>query len=299
MKEAANNKSKKIRIGIIIFLCLVIAFCLIMILFATEKYRVAGNLYTTTEEKVIPVKSGVPDYDYDALKKINPDAVGWIYSKDWMSYPIVQGEDNDYYLHHLIDGTWNDCGTLFVDYNDKKGLNGTYCTVYGHNMNDGSMFGNLDQLESEDFYKAHSSVDVYVGYKHYKYKIISAFTTPVDSFVFTAKYEKVKPSVFVKEARKQCLYETDEIEVNSKSHVMVLSTCTNNSDYAYRYVAILVRDDNASPDTEIKEVTKINEGDSTDATYTRTIGERLEAFWKAIKNFFMHTFGGAFNSGGE
>ncbi|MBQ6583391.1 MAG: class B sortase, partial [Mogibacterium sp.] len=79
--------------------------------------------------------------DFDELLKINPDVQGWLYQKDTViNYPVVQGQDNDEYLHTLVDGTWSGGGTLFVDYRNQSNFGDFNSIIYGHHMKDGSMF---------------------------------------------------------------------------------------------------------------------------------------------------------------
>ena len=81
--------------------------------------------------------------DWDALRAINPDVVGWLYVPDTgISYPVVQGEDNAHYLRHTFSGERNASGTIFLDFRDSTDFHSA-ARVFGHNMRDGSMFAEL------------------------------------------------------------------------------------------------------------------------------------------------------------
>ena len=77
----------------------------------------------------------IPDIDFASLQEINPDIVGWLYCEDTpIHYPVVQGEDNSYYLKHLFDGTYNANGCLFLDSRVKNDFSEAYSIIYGHHM---------------------------------------------------------------------------------------------------------------------------------------------------------------------
>ena len=63
-----------------------------------------------------------------------------------MNYPIVQAADNDKYLHLTYEGNYNFAGTIFIDYENSSDFNDCNTLVYGHNMKNGSMFGQLKKI---------------------------------------------------------------------------------------------------------------------------------------------------------
>ena len=180
-------------------------------------------------------------WDYDKLLDLCSDAVGYIYQKGVMSYPIVQAEDNDKYLRTMMNGEYNVGGTIFVDARFPLGMEGKYSIVYGHNMYNASMFGTLPKYTEEEYYLEHPYFDIYIGYKHYRYYVFSAFVADADGFVYTfdLNYGDYKP--FYDRLRESGNYQTKFRELTEDDHVIVLSTCVDWHDYAYRNVVCLVR----------------------------------------------------------
>ena len=180
-------------------------------------------------------------WDYDKLLELCADAVGYIYQTGVMSYPIVQAEDNDKYLRARMDGEYDVGGTIFVDARFEEGLDGQYSIVYGHNMYNSSMFGPLPEYEEEDYYKAHPYFDIYIGDRHYRYYVFSAFVAEAEGYVYTYDFEEGQYKEQFDRLRADGLYETDVRELREDDHVIVLSTCVDFHDYTYRNVVCLVR----------------------------------------------------------
>ena len=120
-------------------------------------YKEAQGLYKSLV-KYAPVSdadgSGVPTVDWDGLKAINSDVVGWIYVPGTnINYPVVQGKDNSTYLNKLYDGTANASGSIFMDMEDTApGVVDQQTTLYGHHMNDSSMFNVIDTTTDQDVF---------------------------------------------------------------------------------------------------------------------------------------------------
>ena len=184
-------------------------------------------------------------WNYKALHDKYPDTVGWIYQKDTMSYPIVMGKDNNQYLRTMIDGKYNVAGTLFVDCEYKKALSGRYSVVYGHNMDDRSMFGSLTDYKDKEYYLEHPYFEIYVGGYMYRYLVYAAMKVEEDSPLLMAP-DQMTDEEFLKLIEwvdKEKLYETKSPEITKNSVVTVLATCTEYPrNYAYRNVVVLVRE---------------------------------------------------------
>lgn len=122
-------------------------------------YKQAEEYYDGMSKAAIKDSSGddgIPTVDFDALKKINEDVVGWIYIPDTkVNYVVARGETNDTYLRHLLSGEYNVGGTIFMDMDDTApGMVDQQTTIYGHHMNDGSMFKVIDDSRKQDAFDA-------------------------------------------------------------------------------------------------------------------------------------------------
>ena len=102
-----------------------------------------------------PRGNAVPDrlkVDWEGLRATNPDIVAWLYvPMADISYPVVQGDTNDEYLHKAFTGEYRYAGSIFLDSENTKTFTDRNTILYGHNMRDGSMFAPLNSLEREAF----------------------------------------------------------------------------------------------------------------------------------------------------
>ena len=133
-----------------------------------EKKDEEGNLIPEEELTVNP-----PEVDFDALKAINDDVVGWLELEaiPSISYPIAQGEDNEYYLHRTIKKTYNFAGSVFIDSTNASDFSDCNTIIYGHNMKNGSMFGKLKQMYESEKYKDSKYLWICTPNGKYRYEI--------------------------------------------------------------------------------------------------------------------------------
>lgn len=101
--------------------------------------------------------------DFEGLQKLNEDILGWIDIPGTdISYPIVQTEDNDYYLTHSADKSRNRAGAIFLDYRTPGDFSNRNTIIYGHRMNNGSMFGTLQKLQKAEYLAEHPYIHIYL-----------------------------------------------------------------------------------------------------------------------------------------
>lgn len=172
-------------------------------------------------------------FDYAALKKYNKHSIGWIRLDDgqYISYPVVQYTDNDYYLRRLISRRYNVAGTIFVDYRCEGGFNARNPIVYGHNMNNYTMFGSLrEYYNKKNYYKEHPYFDIWIGEEHYTYYVFSVRRVELaDTYVYKFNYASDEEYL---EYINKCIADSkvaiDVGEITAEDHIMTLSTCVYN-----------------------------------------------------------------------
>jgi len=117
---------------------------------------------------------------YKALYEENRDIAGWLSIEGTViDYPVMQCEDDEYYLHHDFYGNEDKYGCLYVRSKADVHTPGTNFIIYGHNMKDGSMFGDLDLYRDREFYVEHSMISFDTLYEQRNYEIVAVFLSQV------------------------------------------------------------------------------------------------------------------------
>lgn len=186
------------------------------------------------------------------LLPINPDVVGYVNIEGTeVSYPVVQKQKlsdpnmnpNDYYLNRTFKQEQSKSGCIFMDFRnhfdevvDHRRIcdNSGNVFIYGHNMNNRTMFGSLrDYINNPSFYRAHPIVNYYSLYKEYQFKIFAIFI--VDGEDYTSEYafdcwntldfpDEASFYDYVNEAKKRTMINTD-VDVRYGDQLLSLYTC--------------------------------------------------------------------------
>lgn len=197
-----------------------------------------------TETPEVPETAPV-EVDFEYLhQNVNKDIVAWIYCADTaINYAVTQGDDNDYYLHRLLDGSYNYGGTLFIDYRNPSDFTGWNTFLYGHNMKDGSMFGSVTMYNEQWYYDAHPVWYLLTPEKNFKFEPIGGFVVPGDSEIynlnsFEFNYTKEQRDALIQVAQMNSTFSTgNNVTINDDDKLLTLSTCDYEFDDA-RYLLI-------------------------------------------------------------
>ena len=239
-----------LRILLVVFLC-IFAFALWKLLGFHKEYKTGDDEYEDLRQYVEEVPENEEDKDkcpikvnFADLRKVNPDVVGWIYIDKNVNYPIVQAEDNDYYLHRTFEKQKNINGAIFLDAECIPPFGTTNSIIYGHNMNSGKMFGYLkryyDTAYSKDAdYKKHEFIWVLTPDTDMEYQVFAAREIHVKvnadennvyhpaymiEFEWDEDYE-----AYLEDAVKKSLYKT-RTKPDPADPIVTLSTCTSTSE---------------------------------------------------------------------
>lgn len=175
--------------------------------------------------------------DFDALRKINPDVVGWIYIPDTeINYPIVQAKDNSTYLHRTFRGKDSYVGAIFLDALCKPDFSSFNSIIYGHNLKNGEMFGHLKKLYDVEYngkadYKKHPKIWIITPDDAYEYTIFAFREISVkndrDVYIVNQHDPKARRSFLDKQIRKS--QKDTRIRPTENGRMITLSTCTSQT----------------------------------------------------------------------
>lgn len=235
MAKRGTKKPKK-RFGVISTLIFLIALGVFLysgyqLLGIFSEYRIGDREYEEIMNEVL-VDDEFP-VDMGALLALNPDAIGWIRfdQPDIIDYPLVQGRDNQHYLNHTFQGTFNKVGAIFIHFENDRYFNDRNTFIFGHNMNNGSMFGELMQYRNREFYEQHPYFYIYtldqrrLTYRVFVAAIVDDQTRTYDLIWGPDEYF----ADYLEFIQGTSLYNTGT-QVDASSRIVTLSTCTNVRD---------------------------------------------------------------------
>ena len=186
--------------------------------------------------------------EYKTLYSKNKRLIGWLKIDDTnIDYPVMQTENNEYYLDHNFNQEYDKNGSLFLDCDCNVYPRSTNMIIYGHHMKSGSMFGNLQQYAKESYGKKHSVIEFDTIYEKATYQVMYVFRSQVyneDDVVFKY-YQFIEANSeeefnsYMKEMASMSLYDTG-VSANFGDSLLTLSTC-DSSQTDGRFVVVAKR----------------------------------------------------------
>lgn len=164
----------------------------------------------------------------------NPDIIGFLFIEGTnINNVILQGADNYFYLHRDMYGRHNVNGSVFMDFRNSPDFTDPNTIIYGHNMNNGTMFHNVRYYMQREFFEAHPYIKVFTEEYVFIYEIFTAFSTRVDrayrmdfDYIQVIFEDEEEFGDLVAEMMRRSVYDTG-VTASGEDRILVLSTCTN------------------------------------------------------------------------
>ena len=173
---------------------------------------------------------------WENLRKINSQVVSWITIPGAdISYPVVQGMDDEYYLKHNFKKEEDLFGCIFLEHNNKKNFMGSHSILYGHNIEGNMMFANLNRYEQTEFLEKCPEIEIKTPERKFLYKIFSIEQAGSQSAAFEYGYDLSSPAYKQQLAtlKENSMYETG-IEPDDSKPMVTLITCNSHLDKEIR-----------------------------------------------------------------
>lgn len=185
---------------------------------------------SSESEESEPKAHTILKVDFDKLKKTNEDVVAWIHfdEPEQINYPVVKGTDNDKYLTTTFEGKKNSSGSIFIDAGNQGDFGDRNTFIYGHNMKNGSMFGQLRKFKTKDYYEQNPHFYIYTpDGKEVKYQIFAVCIVEDTSWSYERFYNSDEEYLDYLDYIKSIAQYDTGVELTAESRIVSLSTCTN------------------------------------------------------------------------
>lgn len=219
------------------------------------KEQAAESVETTTTKETFEIhytqEEKAPEIleEYKNLYNMNKRLIGWLKIDDTIiDYPVMQTVDNEYYLDHNINQEKDRNGALFLDATCDVVKGNTNYIIYGHNMLNGQMFGDLDKYKKEDYYKEHKKIYFDTIYEKGEYEVMFVFNSQVLSeedvsfkyYQFIDALSEYEFASYMQEMAQWSLYDTGVTAVYG-DELLTLSTCDKSVTENGRFVVVAKR----------------------------------------------------------
>lgn len=193
--------------------------------------EISNTVTVVVEEETNKEKYSI---DFISLKEKNADVVAWTKVNGTnIEFPIVKGTNNDFYLTHSLDESYNSAGWIFMDYKNKLDGTDKNIVVYGHNRRDDSMFGTLKNVLKEEWYNNNENyiIPFITEKNNSEYLVFSVYTIEVEDYYITTEFaDDNEYEEFIKDIAGRSVKDFG-INVTKKDKILTLSTCADNNKY--------------------------------------------------------------------
>ena len=174
--------------------------------------------------------------DVEALRQVNPEVLGWLWLPNTqISYPLMQGTDNEYYLHNTWKNEPNELGAIFLDYRSAPDFSDFNTLIYGHRMQSYAMFATLRFYAEQAHWESAPLVYVRAGDTVYTFTIFAAYEAPVTQPLYLpALTDAAQIDAVLQYAQEASVLDTG-LAPGAEDHILTLVTCTGDG-HASRWI---------------------------------------------------------------
>lgn len=234
------TKKKFIYVGLFFFLglCFFSGYHILKILVEDHQNEknmtVVQEIYFAEQEnkqESIRLPSSEARNSFEALRDVNEDINGWLtIDGTAVDYPILQTTDNEFYLTHNYKGENYSAGSIFKDFRNTNEFINKNTIIYGHYVNNGTMFGGLEKFKEATFFNQHPSFEYDTLLMSYDVQIFSIYqTTDQDNYLQTDFESDEEYLDYLEVAKNKSMYKKD-ISITKEDRILTLSTCDQRFD---------------------------------------------------------------------
>ncbi len=230
-EDEVNKNQKKNIVRVLIFIIFAIIFIFSIVNLSRWsiynkksanliKDIVNENFEEAKEENRNPV-------NFEELKNINKDTIAWIRIKDTnINYPIVQTDDNEYYLKKDVNQNYSTCGWIFMNYKNSSNFSDRNTVLYGHNIKSGLMFSDLQKIYKNEL-GTDIVIEIYTETEKLEYKVYSSYLTEPEEYSIKVLLDEDSEKEYLQEIlnRSSIMY---NIVPDKSDKLITLSTCDNS-----------------------------------------------------------------------
>ena len=251
-KEKIRKKSLFLFITIIFFIILLIISCIKIISYLNDNYRNKKIQENIIQNSITVIKSDSKNkeqevkyyVDFKSLKEQNSDIVSYLKVNGTnIDYIVVRGNDNNYYLKHNYEKKWNVSGWIFSDYRNKFDNTDINIVIFGHNTRDGSMFGTLKNVLSEEWQNNEDNLKIVLVTEKdtLYYQVFSTYCISPEEYYIKTEFKDTKEvGEFIDKVKARSNHDYN-VEVKSNDRILTLSSCIGDGTKRVVLHAKLIR----------------------------------------------------------
>lgn len=191
-----------------------------------DVYRIQHSAFLSDELLSLQPKGSQNKETFEQLQKINPDVKAWIHiDGTHINYPILQGKDELEYVNKDVHGEFSLSGSIFLSTQNHADFSDTYNLTYGHHMDNGGMYGDLDKMRRSSYFKKHSTGKLYLPNQTFKIELFAVVQCDAyDQKIYQVEQVMADIPQFQSYIQQKAI-QYRSITLDQQTRLIALSTC--------------------------------------------------------------------------